>query len=1275
MDKSTNFDPRNFGGEAPDENELRTYNPPTPAPAESGVPVDINGQRVNFNEVAAAGTLSQVAGQATQDSLNQPTATYGQSLRAAWDESSLPGLHEFLTEPNFEPRPGYTAVEQMKLIDFTPTEDEHKFLGTSNSEDQFQFRADRIATQRKNNLLMADNPKLAFAVSALDPGYIALDLVGFGAGRAATIAGLSARAARMSAAGVAGVGAYALGKAGQQIKAVSEAEIVANALLQAGATAVAWRKTPGKELDPTDAGEFVPHDPAYPAAELRASATKAKAAIPEPEVMVVRAEGDELMGAPSRASYEVARKEVTSYSKFEARPAASILDELASGGSEWSTLAREFRGVGRGVLDNMQVRVVPEEVLTKAGTRSHYNPRLHEVVVTSLEPRVMMHEIAHGLTVHKLGYGLQNPKTAHGAVVEKLESIRAEAQAHLKLRGMDKTSEYLSGDPFEFVAGLFWGKSKFTNTLAQIPSRGGNLLTRMVDGVRQLLGMAKDKESLLTDAIGLTEELMALPLDVVVKNSDRSFTMHFAPPNPTAPAASIAKSQDSWASKLGNKIAWNAHKTMSGMGPMGKRVADLLVDNPVDMRGDSVVSQKRAIRSDLSVAQYRYEDALKEEMAVQGASWRKRITDPAGSMNVQKRIERRVVDELLRRDREARVGHGPASNATAAVQKMADALGDAFKGGLDEMKAAGVLGADAVQTNRGYFPRKWAVTNIEDMERALQAQGLTETKAKRRITEAVAAGMRRATPGMDIEVSEDIAGAILSRARSKGYFEDAAFRRHIGNEGAKEVRDILSSSGISPERLQRALDAITGQVDEASKLSSMKHRMDVDMTVGVHFPDGKIAPLSDLIDTGLTRLVDGYLDDAAGQAALARKGLVSAGDIDKLRTEFLHSIEDTSTREQAAKLFDNFIADIKGNPTGEDMEQFMRYMQAMTQMTALSASGLWQVTETAVIAQKYGMAKTVKHALASMPGFRTLLDEVYADPNKATHLREVLTRNASQDVRIRPYVQKMEDNYVMRAGDTVGLALQQAKQAVPYLNAMKYVQRWQARMTSNLVVDTFQRAAKGDADALSALNKYGLESHTMDSLKADLLASGMDTSKWTDATWQAVRGPLGKMMDDAVLHNRTGEIPAFAQFSQVGKFVFSFRSFVLGAHNKVLAGTLNRDGMAGLSLLLLYQYPLTFLATAANTGMSGKDKTVDQIAAASLSQMGAVGLFGELFGVATGQKQQFGAPGLIALDRVYRVGAGIAAGDSGATGAALLQATPILAILPPTRAIAETLKD
>ena len=77
----------------------------------------------------------------------------------------------------------------------------------------------------------------------------------------------------------------------------------------------------------------------------------------------------------------------------------------------------------------------------------------------------------------------------------------------------------------------------------------------------------------------------------------------------------------------------------------------------------------------------------------------------------------------------------------------------------------------------------------------------------------------------------------------------------------------------------------------------------------------------------------------------------------------------------------------------------------------------------------------------------------------------------------------------------------------------------------------------------------------------------------------------------------------------------------------------------------------------------------------SLGQMGSIGLFGELAGVISGQKQQFGAPGLIPIDRMYKAASTLSQGNAGSAAAALLTATPILSIIPGTKALAETLKD
>jgi hypothetical protein len=275
---------------------------------------------------------------------------------------------------------------------------------------------------------------------------------------------------------------------------------------------------------------------------------------------------------------------------------------------------------------------------------------------------------------------------------------------------------------------------------------------------------------------------------------------------------------------------------------------------------------------------------------------------------------------------------------------------------------------------------------------------------------------------------------------------------------------------------------------------------------------------------------------------------------------------------------------------------------------------------------------------------------------------------------MRPFISKLEDNYDIDPSAHVMHSMQQAKQLVPYINAMRVVHHHQARMTGNLIADTLVRGANGDAKALKALEKYGLDQQLMDKVRADIKQFGQDTSKWSDGTWDAVRNPLNRMVDDAVLRSRTGEMPAFAQFSEVGKFIFTFRSFVLAAHNKILAGTLSRDGLAGISLLLAYQFPLTLAAVQAEHMMRGKGKMSDEDwVKRAIAQMGGLGLFTEIFGAVVGDKTKFGAPGTLLLDKAYNVLNRVGSGDVGGSVNAVVSATPILSIVPGIKALTEAL--
>lgn len=1333
-----NVDPTIYGGR-PLTNDAVPEFTPKDAVAGTGEPYS-PPERVSQDTIGEGG-MSAAIGTAAVDYNSRDLASVGDSLKATVKTWATTRVLDYVNMPKFDTQPDFDVKPYINSVPFSMTPDEQKFMAKSQSEDEFNYRLQQTKDQHAMYQQMGDHPVLSTMLSIADPVYLGIDLASFGVGAAFQAAGAGVRAAKVAAGISAFAGNMGVGKIQQTQAAVSDAEIIGNALFNGAASGLLYKA--GKGL--------VKADETFPSDELAQAANRLKGESSGVEKRIVSEQQDAAGTRPVTVEPpvvpDVVADEATKLKAFakrlqeenEAKAAAKVTPDtevkvvpddgsiptrkVVDGGVEAAHLDK--RGVTQAERDaptdayshlgqyendaqyGAMIRTLRQEqpdlladlkvVQAKsldAKDQAFYLHGNHTVYLSASGGKspayTALHEAVHGLTAAKIEYGIANPGSAHGTLVKQLDALRLQAyraiRADAELKGNEQyLQKYYTKNLHEFAAGLFSGEGRmgggFARRLANMPVEGGkNMLSKITDTVRKLLGLPPGQMSALTKALGLTDELVNTKLKLNVHDglpggrmaAEPSVTFNLAPT-----PQQIGAKMDAASTKLGRGLEWSLSRSMGKFNDVTRRITDKLVDDPINMTHDSAVSQKQAIRSDLAAKQYAYEDLLKDEMAKNGAGLRNRVMDAKGASKVQQDIERKVYDELVRRDSAVRRGADPHDpSVDPVISKMADAHGDATKAGLKEMQAAGVEGSENIKENAGYATRKWSVTQLDDVENKLMAGGLTQKAARAQIRDLVVQGMQRANPEWAADTARDVATAILQRTRAKGYFEDTGFLGHIGTANAEQVRSILSESGISAERVQRAIDVIVGKVNEGGKTSVLKRRIDIDMGASSQMTDGVTRSVTDLVDTNVTRNLDNYLDNAAGQAALARKGMPSASAIDAVRKEFLHSIASLPDREKAAKLFDNTIASIKGNPVGEEVSDGMRKLAAVTQMIGLSGSGLWQMTEYASAMAKYGMVKTTKEILRTMPGFKQLMGEAAHDSGTASSLHNILTRNSAQDLRIRPYIQKMEDNFEMAVGDNAGLSLQQAKQIVPYLNAMHYIHHNQANVVGNLVADIFHKAVGGDIKAAEAVAKYGLEGHTLGSIKADILKHGSDTSLWSDATWAQVRGPLAKMMDEAVLRNRTGEIPAFAQFSSVGKFIFTFRSFVLGAHNKVLAGSLGREGFAGMGLLMAYQFPLTMMATAAQTTLSGKPETdPGKLAALAAGQMGALGLITELWGAVSGTKQQFGGSGLMAIDRLYKTATAVGAGKYGTATANAINSIPLLSILPGVKAMATTLKD
>lgn len=704
-----------------------------------------------------------------------------------------------------------------------------------------------------------------------------------------------------------------------------------------------------------------------------------------------------------------------------------------------------------------------------------------------------------------------------------------------------------------------------------------------------------------------------------------------SPPEEVAAAAVADLEQQSKVNGFGQRIAWNMHKTMQGFGDVGKRIADVLLDNNGNLGKHSVESHREAIHAEFVRPLNKYYDALRASMAAEGAGAMRRIMNPSEAHAVQRRIEEQVARELNRREQFLRNGmEPPESPAPKHIQELADAAGEFHSKVLAEQKRSGVEGAAEIAGNAGYFHRQWDSASMESVISRMEAAGLAREAAVKQLHNLVGLAIQRAN-GFDKVVANQLGSAIVDRALRRGRFEDSAFNSAADANTMAQLRDVLKSSNVPPADIERALNVLRVQTDEAGKPGYLKYRLDLDYDTSIRIGDETIN-VQDLIDSRVGTLMDTYAKSAATSSAFARLGLKKPSDIANMRAEL---IENTPARQrkEAAELFDNIIAHYRGQPAGGEVPEAFRTLSAFTRSVALPYSGLWQLTEYSNAMAKYGVINTVKYAMQELPGFRALLKP---DAETANSLNVVLAEHSVQSMRLRPFVTRHEDGFDMDIGSRAALRMQQLQQYVPYANAMKMVHHHQAKMVGNLVLDVIRKATDGDKGAASMLGRYGIGLHVLEGLKAEVRKHGFQVDKWSDDVWGNTRPAFAKMMDESVLRSRLGDMPAFAAFSPLGKFIFTYRSFTLAAHNKVLAGTVMREGAGAMGLLMMYQVPLATAAVAAQATLRGDSLNTEELALRGIGQAGGMGLFSELFRVVSGESNSFGSPGLIAVDRAYK---------------------------------------
>lgn len=771
-------------------------------------------------------------------------------------------------------------------------------------------------------------------------------------------------------------------------------------------------------------------------------------------------------------------------------------------------------------------------------------------------------------------------------------------------------------------------------------------------------------------------------------------------PTPVGPGAGIPARKQRWYQPITEFLS-ETDKLVGHSDEAAALLADM-VDDPVRregiLRNNNAASVLRRNANWADGLLKSREDALSKAIGERtGMGYFTRTWDFSGKFGEARDVlNREVADELLRRNSEfSKYGVVSPARVDPVVVKLADEYEQLMTAGARDLaQAQGLKGFEDFTPQPGYFHRAW------DEARMRRVQ---TTYGKPFLQNLIG---RAAQAGMQITAKEGkaLATAITSRMEARASGLRAEFMGSLGKTDTDGIREMLASSGASAAEQKSIMRKIEQNVTEAGKIKYSKSRLPLDMTVSAKAPDGTVVQMADLIDTDLSRLAENYMQSLAGRAALSRVGI--GGDdasIEAFRKKYRDTLDRPRTPlaqdqiDERMLALDHLIGDFTGTrPEQALLSNLGQRAKSLAHSTMLSASGLWQVAENATIAYRYGAAQATGEFIKQFPGVATILRKAGRDPDLYDEMQTVLGLDLARDVRVRPWLKQHEVN-LRASSSTLDRVLFMGQQATPILNAMTFVQTHQARMNSNLAVNTLVRATFGDKRALKLVHNYGLRGqewkNVQDGIRTNAKVKGKNATQMNWGAWDqnAVDSAMNaalRMMDDTVLYGRAGQGASFSR-SAVGQLLGQFRSFVSLAQNKLLRGTLENEGVAGYASMLAYQYPLTMMMVSLNELRKGEDVDFSEegllkLSGKAISYTAGLGYIGDVANVVglTGGRGGMSAPVLGLANAGVSLAEGSKSILTGEVQEGLgdyMQAArtvlPIVGIFPGTAALQNALKE
>lgn len=433
--------------------------------------------------------------------------------------------------------------------------------------------------------------------------------------------------------------------------------------------------------------------------------------------------------------------------------------------------------------------------------------------------------------------------------------------------------------------------------------------------------------------------------------------------------------------------------------------------------------------------------------------------------DVRKQFDNRVFDEV-----EARAGtpNGESFDTSLSVRQAADMHERGYQLMADDQRSVGTIGAGRLaKTSRGYVPHSLSARKVAALKPGQRAKAV-EVYARQLVAEH----------DFDKKFSTKLAKHVLERANAKVYGSyDVPFNLH-SPEGADIVRDVLEKSGLTGDELTNAIGKFSRGGAQHTK---QRFRLDLNADLGEGMK------LRDLYNTDMVALFRGQSRRVAGEAALARFGIMGKHGLAQARK----AAEVTGASAHDMEAFDQVAAEFLNTPFGSHNHLYMDNARLATSVSRLGGMGVTQFAEYG-----NGLAAVGAHGtLEAIGGFRRLAAEVHsfakggkADNPLLNSLDEMGGPIGLDDYQQSRLFTTPDNDIPMYGAETLGLgtrSLRGAAHLQSVLSAWRMITAVQTRgFSEQMLKRTVRYVKSGGEDA--ALRDIGITPELQARLAANL---------------------------------------------------------------------------------------------------------------------------------------------------------------------------------------------